>query len=161
MTDRKLLAIYLNDHLAGATGGRELARRTAAANRDSDYGPELAAIAAEVDEDRTALIELMRSLGVGLDSKKQLAGWSAEKLGRLKLNGSLLHYSPLSRVVELEGLKLGLNGKLSLWRALHAIAAAEPQLDRAALTRLARRAERQLERLEPLSQRAVEEALIA
>ena len=39
-----------------------------------------------------------------------VAGWVAEKAGRLKLNGSLLTYSPLSRLVELEGLSLGVEG---------------------------------------------------
>jgi hypothetical protein len=32
-----LLATYLNDHLAGATAARELARRAASSNRDSGY----------------------------------------------------------------------------------------------------------------------------
>lgn len=36
----------------------------------------------------------------------------AEKLGRLKPNGQLHGYSPLSRVIELEGLYLGISGKL-------------------------------------------------
>jgi hypothetical protein len=34
-----LLAIYPNDHLAGATAGRELARPAAASDRGSSYGP--------------------------------------------------------------------------------------------------------------------------
>jgi hypothetical protein len=32
-----MLRTYLQDHHAGATAGGELARRTAAANPDSDY----------------------------------------------------------------------------------------------------------------------------
>ena len=45
-------------------------------------------------------------------------GWTGEKLGRLKLNGQLLGYSPLSRLIELEGLMLGIAGKLAMWIAL-------------------------------------------
>ncbi len=37
-----LLATYLNDHLAGATAGRALARRAASNNRDSPLGQFLA-----------------------------------------------------------------------------------------------------------------------
>jgi hypothetical protein len=36
----------------------------------------------------------------------------------LKLNGQLAGYSPLSRLVELESLYLGITGKRELWRAL-------------------------------------------
>jgi hypothetical protein len=39
------LAIYLNEHLAGATVGRELARRAAANNRGSSHGSFLADLA--------------------------------------------------------------------------------------------------------------------
>ena len=46
---------------------------------------------------------------------KSAGAWTAEKFGRLKPNGQLTGYSPLSRLVELEGLKLGITGKLGLW----------------------------------------------
>ena len=38
MVNRKLLGIYLNDHLAGSTVGMEVARRTARSNKGSGYG---------------------------------------------------------------------------------------------------------------------------
>ena len=60
----------------------------------------------------------MDRLGVRKDPLKPAAAWMAEKLGRLKLNGQLSGYSPLSRVVELEGLHIGITGKLELWKAL-------------------------------------------
>ena len=34
---KKLLSIYLNDHLAGATGGLELARRARGANEGTPW----------------------------------------------------------------------------------------------------------------------------
>ena len=52
--------------------------------------------------------------------------------GRLKPNGQLTGYSPLSRLVELEGLSLGITGKLGLWRALLGLVPGEPRLDGAA-----------------------------
>ena len=154
-----LLAIYLNDHLAAATGGRDLARRAASSNRGSDYGPLLERLAREIAEDRESLLGIMRALKVKVDPLKVLAGWGAEKVGRLKLNGRLLGYSPLSRLVELETLSLGVHGKLALWRSLQQL---EPPLLGNAdglLAELVDRAQRQLEELELHRRRACTEAL--
>ena len=143
-----LLAIYLNDHLTGATAGRELARRTVASNRGSPHGPFLEALAREIDEDRDSLIRIMEALGVHVDPVKVALGWTAEKLARLKFNGRLTGYSPLSRVIELEGLTLGVRGKLAGWRSLQQLRPQLPELERFDLDTLEQRAERQLEQLE-------------
>jgi hypothetical protein len=153
-----MLAIYLNDHLAAATAARELVRRAAGSNRGSEYGPFLERLAVEIDEDRESLLEIMRALGVGVDRVKVLAGWSGEKLGRLKLNGRLLGYSPLSRMVELEALTLGVNGKLGLWGVLGELAPREPRLARFDFDELIARGERQLDGLEVQRLRAAAEA---
>ena len=42
----------------------------------------------------------------------------AERVGRLKLNGRLFERSPLSSVIELETLVVGVRGKEALWMAL-------------------------------------------
>ena len=144
----KLLSIYLNDHLMGATAGLELARRAYGSNRDNEFGSFLGPLAEEIAEDRETLIELMDRLDVGTDRPKVLAGWVAEKAGRLKLNGSLLGYSPLSRLVELEGLSLGVEGKLSLWRALKATIAHDERLAGIDLDALIERAAGQRQGLE-------------
>lgn len=158
--DLKLLGIYLNDHLAGSTVGRDLARRAAGNNRDDpELGPFLADLAQQIDDDRDALLSLMGRLDVGEDRIKQLGGWAAEKLGRLKLNGRLLGYSPLSRLVELEGLCLGIAGKRSLWKSLERLQHAEPRLAQADLPRLIARSERQLASLEEHRLRVAESAL--
>lgn len=154
-----LLAIYLNDHLAGATVGLELSKRAAGSNRGTAYGQLLDGLAKEIEEDRQTLLEVIAALGVRVDRLKVLGAWGAEKLGRLKPNGRLLAYSPLSRVVELEGLALGINGKLSLWRALERLAPEHAELANFDLGVLVARAEGQLERLEPHRLRAVEEGL--
>src|SRR5881409_3682710 len=107
-----LLAIYLNDHLAAATGALELSRRAAGSNRGGSCGAFLARLGTEIAADRDTLREIMRALEVRVDRLKVLGGWSAEKLGRLKPNGRLVGYSPLSRVIELEMLALGITGKL-------------------------------------------------
>ena len=154
---RKLLAIYLNDHLAGATVGVELVRRAAGANQGTPLGETLEQLAAEIAEDRESLQRAMSDLDVGQDRIKVAGGWAAEKFGRLKLNGQLKGYSPLSRLVELEGLHLGISGKLELWRMLKQTA--EGRLRSVDLDELIKRAESQRRRLAPYRKAAAEQAI--
>ena len=147
----KYLPIYLNDHYAGSTAGVELAKRAANNSRDNaEFGPALAALASEIDEDRDALKRIMDRLDVSEDRIKASIFWLGEKVGRLKPNGELLQFSPLSRVVELEGLITGVSGKLSLWRTLLELAVRDDRLDEGELEVLAGRAEDQLLRLHAL-----------
>ncbi|MDX6635238.1 MAG: hypothetical protein QOF06_1441 [Solirubrobacterales bacterium] len=161
MLDRKRLGIYLNDHLGGSTTGVELAKRIRGANEGNEYGVVLARVAQEIEEDRQALERLMDTFEIKRDHPKVIAGWVAEKVGRLKLNGQLIGYSPLSRLVELEGLAIGITGKLSLWEALLEVADEDPRLDRAELTRLSERADSQRAEVWRLRQRAAREAFVA
>ena len=153
----KLLSIYLNDHLAGATAGRELARRALGSNRGNRFGESLERIAAEIEEDRETLRALMRALGVREDPIKRTVALVGERVGRLKLNGSLRSYSPLSRLLELEALEAGVEAKRSLWRSLEQLA--DPRLAEFDFRALAGRAERQREDLEELRLEAAQVAL--
>jgi hypothetical protein len=156
--DRKLLGIYLNDHLAGSVVGESLARRIARQNEDNEYGRPVAQIAKEIEEDKATLREVMDRAGVR-QKQLRLAFARVTELGmRLKPNGRLVGYSPLSRVLELEGLTMGITGKLELWRSLEALdgGADIRGIDFAAL---AARAEDQRDRVEDLRVRAAREAL--
>ena len=153
------LTTYLNDHLAGATAGLDLARRAASNNEGTPYGRVLAEIAEEIAEEREVLEEVMARLSVSRDRVKVLGGWAAEKLGRFKLNGSLLSYSPLSRLLEIEGLALGVEGKLSLWHSLKVTYGDDPRLRGVDLEALIERARSQRRRLERQRRRAAQEAL--
>ncbi len=156
--NEKYLRIYLQDHLAGATAGLELARRTRGANEGTEYGEPLAKLAAEIEADRRMLQGIAEDLGFGSDRLKLIAAWGLEKVGRLKLNGELTSYSPLSRVVELEGLLTGITGKKGLWISLLAVAPSEPRLDADLLGRLRDRAEEQRATVEELREKAAREA---
>jgi hypothetical protein len=137
----KLISIYLNDHLAGATIGVELAKRARASNMGTPLGDHLERLASEIESDRETLERLVAELGVRRDRLKALAAWAAEKLGRLKLNGQLTGYSPLSRLLELESLYLGITGKREMWGALERTLGNDvPGFD---FEELGRRAERQ------------------
>ena len=153
------LSTYLNDHLAGSTAGVKLARRAAESNEGMSYGPVLATLAAEIQEDRQSLLDVMERLSVGQDRLKLALAWGAEKAGRLKLNGELRGYSPLSRLEELEALSLGVVGKLGLWRTLQRTRGSDPRLSGVDLDELVRRARSQRRRLENQRARAADEAL--
>ncbi len=88
--------------------------RTSGASSDA----ELQELSAEIQHDREELIAIITGLGQPVDRAKVALGWTAEKVGRLKPNGRLRGYSPLGRLLELEGLLAGIHAKQALWRAL-------------------------------------------
>ncbi|MER6190099.1 hypothetical protein [Streptomyces cyaneofuscatus] len=145
-----LLAIYLNDHLAGSAGGLELLRRATRAHPPGAVAQQLHDLVDEVTEDREELIQLMRVLGIAPRRSRVLLGRVGELAGRLKTNGRLLSRSPLSDVLELEAMRLGVEGKACCWRALRALAEVDRRLDPLRLERLLRRADEQAALLETL-----------
>ncbi|MDX6759305.1 MULTISPECIES: hypothetical protein [Streptomyces] len=144
------LAIYLNDHLAGANGGVELLRRAAAAQRGGTLGTSLESLADQVAVDRESLRTLMGDLDVPVMRARAALGRLAEKVGRLKLNGRVLSRSPLSDVLELEAMRIGVEGKAACWRSLRSLARTDPRIDTALIEELLRRAEQQIRTLEAL-----------
>ena len=155
-----LLGIYLNDHLAGSVIGLELSHRLKAENEGNSVGEYLGVFLPELREDRATLEGVMMALGVKRDRVKAGVAWVGEKLGRLKLNGRLLSYSPLSRFVELEALSLGTEGRLSLWRTLRRLARKDERLARFDFAMLITRAEHQRRTLERLRQQSGDEAFL-
>jgi hypothetical protein len=156
--DEKYLGTYLNDHLAGSIVGGALARRVTKQNDANDYGRVTAEIAKEIREDQAELRGIMDRLGVRQKRARLGLAWVAEKFTRLKPNGQLFGYSPLSRVLELEGLVMGITGKLELWRSLDQLEDVTAELDGDHIKRLAARAESQRDRVEDLRIRAAREA---
>ncbi|WP_181772370.1 hypothetical protein [Amycolatopsis pittospori] len=156
--DPALLGIYLNDHLAGAIAGTELAKRVAGAEGDRDPAGVLDRLAVEIADDRAALLTVMAALDVPVRRYKAVAAWAVEKAARLKPNGRLVSRSPLSRVVELEALRLGVEGKASGWRTLRVCADTDPRIDAGRLDDLIKRARRQIDEIEELRVHAAAEA---
>jgi hypothetical protein len=146
--DVKLLGIYLNDHLAGSAAGLQLARRAERENRGTPLGDFLATLIPELEEDRAVLQRMLLVLKMPRDTLKQSAAWLMERLARLKLNGRIVRYSPLSRMVELEGLVLGSQGRRLLWRVLRRLARTERYIDSFDFEALIARTEMQLRNLE-------------
>lgn len=148
MTDNKLVQIYLNDHLAGSVAGHELAKRTQSNNTGTPLGDYLIEFMQQLEEEQQIVQNLLDSFEAAPDRLKQLAAWIAEKAGRLKLNGQITGYSDLSRLLEVEGLCLGVEGKLSLWRSLKQVAGHYPELAVVDLDGLIQRGEAQRDKLE-------------
>src|SRR4051794_5846547 len=154
------LAIYLNDHLAGTTGGLELAKRATAAATPENR-PVLERLTAETQDDRRELLAIMATLDVPVRRYKILAAWLGEKAGRTKLNGHLVRRAPLSSLEEIEFLALTVHAKAACWKALRELALRDPRLDTDHLDDLAERANRQAAQLEALRAAVARTVLLA
>lgn len=119
MNDERL-SIYLNDHLALMTSEAELIRRCRSENSGTPLATFLDRLVPEVERQHSVARDVLQRAGGSVSTLKQAGGWIAEKLGRLKLNDSLTEYSPLSRLIELEGLSLAATMRVMLWENLAA-----------------------------------------
>jgi hypothetical protein len=149
-TNDRLLSIYLHDHLAGAAGGVELVRRAAKEQADSPVGPGLARLAEDVEQDREALRKLLTDLGMSDHAVHETFTWLAEKASRLKPNGQLIGRSPLTSLIELETIRIALEGKRAGWVSLRLLADHDARLDAELLDRLIVRGVDQADRAEQL-----------
>ncbi len=149
---RRLLAIYLRDHRAGAVAGRRLAQRLA---KENSHWTKLPSVAGEIEADETTLVLLMKTFGVSEGTLKKVTAASLELVERLKPNGQLVGYSPLSRVLELESLMSGVTAKRRLWASLRKLAQLGDTLDGIDFEELDRRAVDQLSTLASLHDTAV------
>ena len=89
----------------------------------------------------------MRQLSIAPSAIKVGIVRVAERLGRLKLNGRLFERSPLSSVIELETLVVGVRGKEALWTALQRANVSLMDVDLEALAESARAQGAELEAL--------------
>lgn len=155
------LATYLNDHLAGSVGALDLLDHLA---RESEGGEDVSlfrALHQEIAAEQAQLRELLRELGGEESGVRKAAGWVAEKVTRLKLRWDDPADDGLRRFEALEALALGITGKLSLWRALAAVADGIPVLQRLDLALLQRRSEDQYAAVERRRLAAAREAFTA
>jgi hypothetical protein len=155
------LAIYMNDQLAAGVIWREVARRSAGSNAGTELGRAVERVASQIAEDMATFEQIMERLGIERSRVKPSLAIVAERLGRLKLNGRLFGYSPLSRFVELDFLAAGIEGKRILWANLRDFADVATRLPDVDFDHLIERAERQRAELEPLRARAGRDAFLS
>jgi len=142
------LATYLNDHLAGAVAGTEIAKHLEEHAAAAEIRTTMARVRRDIDEDEAELRSLADRLGIEQSSIRKAGAWIAEKFAELKLtiddeaNGEFRTYEAL------EALSLGIEGKRCLWLTLQSVK--DPDLIDLDLKRLQTRAEDQRKRVEEL-----------
>jgi hypothetical protein len=141
----ELLGIYVNDHLAAATGGIELVGRMIRVHAGSRWEAPLRQLLGELRDEKSSLLAVSAALGIPVRQYKQLGVWVAEKVTRAKLNGRLLSRSPLSDLVEFEFLASAVRGKRSGFETLRIVAEVDDRIDEAEFDRLIDQAHRQYE----------------
>jgi hypothetical protein len=124
--DGRLLALYLRDHHALLVAMGELAGRMSNGGRADELHAFAAELGRAAADDRSAVEELLGRLDSSPSRVRHAAAWSAEKAGRLKLNGRVLRPSPLASVTELEGCRFLLESDRALWSGLAHLAAGPP-----------------------------------
>ncbi|MEY2440985.1 MAG: hypothetical protein QOJ46_411 [bacterium] len=152
------LSTYLQDHRAGAEMGSDLAARLRDENLGTPYEDFLTLLAQQIEQDSATLEAIMERYDIDKATLKTAGAKIGEKLARLKPNEQLSGYSPLSRVLELEGLRGGVQGKLALWDSLYEISETDERLDPDELQALVERAESQLADLREHHRLAAREA---
>ena len=139
----KALDVYLNDHLGGAMLGSDLAAQIRDQNEDTPLGELMTRIAAEIEEDRQMLLDLMEALDVTRNPVKQVTGGVAEKASRVKFSGATSGEPDHGLFMALETLRLGVAGKRCLWIALQRVRGEYPTLANIDLDHLIERASSQ------------------
>ncbi len=153
MNDR-WLRIYLTDHLALLVGESELAARCRRSNSRTTLGEFLLRLDMELKAQHSIVSGVLRRVGGSASRTKETAAWLAEKAGRLKLNGTLLTYSDLSRVVELEALAAGSQMRVHLWETLEEVAKRDTRLEGISCSFFLEQARQHLAEINRLRQRA-------
>ena len=159
--DADPLVIYMNDHLAGSRSALDLLEGLIKSTNDAKTREFLDAVRAEIAADRDVLEQLIRRVSDGPSVVREVGGWIAEKLARLKLAIDDPSNGALRRLEALEILALGIQGKSALWRALSMVAHAVPELAGVNFGNLIRRAEEQYARVEDQRAAAARVALMS
>jgi hypothetical protein len=144
----KAMDVYLNDHLGGATLGANLADQIADHAEETPLADVMTRLHAEIEADRETLLDLMERMDMTRNPFKQATGWLAEAASRLKFSGASSGDSDHGIFMALESMALGVQGKLSLWHALHEVRTDHPPLAATDLDALIARAKEQYATLE-------------
>lgn len=128
MAQNEALDAYLNDHLAGAAAAVELVERIGDNNPGTALAAHLEELGKAIEADLDTLEQLMERLGVTPSRPKQVAGKVLETLSRFRLNERITGSTDVTRLMEIETLSLGIEGKLALWRSLEQVTGSRPEL---------------------------------
>ena len=153
------LAVYLNDHMAGAVAAVELLEHLEKAHAGTPIARFVGELRADVEEDKEVLAGIIARLGHDQSGTRKAAAWLTERIARLKLRIDDPSGGALRLFESLEAMALGVDGKRALWPALDAISATRPQLQGIDFAGLERRADEQRRRIEAVRIDAARAAL--
>ena len=142
------LTDYLNDHLAGSVGALELLDRMVEACEGKPLERFFRDLRDDVRKDQEQLEGLIEKLGASESTVRKAGAWIAEKLTRPRIDPGDGSQDEVGVFLALEAIVLGITGKRSLWRALHAASKTVPALARLDYPGLEKRAIEQCERVE-------------
>jgi hypothetical protein len=145
---RKELAVYLQDHYAGAVAAIEMLDHLIKIHAGKPLERFFSKLHADIRSDRKQLRNTMTVLGFQKSTVRDTGAWMAEKLARTKLGFSNGKTVGLCLVESLEILQLGISGKRALWRVLSAVSKNSRVLRQTDFIALERRAMKQIERVE-------------
>jgi hypothetical protein len=151
------LDTYLNDHIAGATAGTNLAKMAAQEHQTDEHGPFFSEIYAEIQADFDKLQELAGALGVDESASKSALAEIGSKVMGPKFTGG--DDDELNAFVTLETLSIGVEGKVCMWKALKTVEGDYPALADYDIDELLARATAQREKLEDQRQKMAPRAL--
>jgi len=140
------LVTYLNDHLGGAQIAIQLLEAMRDQHENQRFRDFANLLLPEIQADDRTLRSIAEKIDAGPGVAKQVGGWLLEKVSRLKLGhtGS----TDFEMFESLELLALGIQGKLSLWKALQAASRLEARLREYDFVELVNRAHQQYDKVE-------------
>src|SRR5690606_41820116 len=100
------LRAYPPEHRPGQAAIVRVAHRVARSNRATPWELELSRLADDIEADAAVLDSDAEAFAVQGGKAKRLLALAGERMGRLKLNGHILTYSPLSRVLDRKSTRL-------------------------------------------------------
>ncbi|MBV09106.1 hypothetical protein [Rubinisphaera sp.] len=155
------MRIYLDDHLSVIVGEMELIERCYNSNRHSELGFFLKQLQSDLRVQKETVEKVFHCLDFETSIQGQLkqgAAWLAEKIGRFKLNDSLLEYSDLSRVVELVALLAVTQERIALWVTLNSLSNTDLRFKDFEFSLILSQSELQLEELKTYHCSAIKKA---
>jgi hypothetical protein len=151
------LDTYLNDHIAGATAGTNLAKMAAEEHQTDEHGPFFSEIYSEIQADFETLQQLASALGVDQSATKAALAEVGSKMMGPKFTAG--DDDELNAFVTLETLSIGVEGKVCMWKALKTVEGAYPEFKEFDIDDLLARAEGQRAKIEAERQKMAPQAL--
>jgi hypothetical protein len=151
------LAVYLHDHLAGASFAVELLEKLASEFRGTPSGDIARQLLEQVLPDRNTLEQLIAKTGKANTDLYDALGWIAERVSRLKLKHD--NPSDIASFEAFETISLGILGKRGLWEALQLREKVDTRVAGLDYPGLIARAEQQFQKANQYRLKLVQDAL--